>query len=67
MKNVFDANPTANELLVFEDGTCFLNNSQGLNHALNYAKTTQTTYVVVSRKAEVSEEVKEEKTNNKKK
>lgn len=40
MKSVFDVNPNANELICFEDGTCFLTNQAGKFGANDYAKRT---------------------------
>lgn len=59
-KNVFEANPTAEELLSFPDGTCFLNDKNGLNNAINYEKKTGTKFKVVKKEA-----AKKEDNNNK--
>jgi hypothetical protein len=69
MEKVFAANPNADKLLVFKDGTCFLNDKVGENNAINYARQTNSSYEIVARPVvkEAKEEVKEEKPTNKKK
>jgi len=52
MKNVFDVHPTVNELLVFEDGTCFFNDQAGKCGANDYAKTTGKKFELVTRQEE---------------
>jgi hypothetical protein len=65
MESVFKANPKANELLVFPDGTCFL--TSNANDADNYAKTTKQEYKVVKREEEKVEEESETETKKSKK
>lgn len=64
MKDVFDVNPNANELICFEDGTCFLTDQAGKCGANDYAKRTGQKSELVKRLEE--EQPNEEKTNNKK-
>ena len=40
MESVFIANPTVNELIKFEDGTCFLTDQAGKCGANDYTKKT---------------------------
>lgn len=65
MKSVFDVNPNANELICFEDGTCFLTDQAGKCGANDYAKRTGQKSELVKRETE-EEKPNEEKTNNKK-
>ncbi len=57
MESVFIANPTVNELIKFEDGTCFLTDQAGKCGANDYAKKTGLKSELVKRE-EVKEEVK---------
>jgi hypothetical protein len=61
-KVVFDANPNVNELLSFEDGTCFLNDNQGQQNAFNYAKQNSKEYKLITREEVIAPEVTEELT-----
>ena len=58
MESVFIANPTVNELIKFEDGTCFLTDQAGKCGANDYAKKTGLKSELVKRDEEVKEEVK---------
>lgn len=64
-KSVFDANPTVNELIRFEDGTCFFNTSAGKSDALNYYLKTKQNHEIVTREIEDNSE-KTTKTKTKK-
>lgn len=55
MESVFIANPTVNELIKFEDGTCFLTDQAGKCGANDYAKKTGLKSELVKRE---NEEVK---------
>lgn len=58
MESVFIANPTVNELIKFEDGTCFLTDQSGKCGANDYTKKTGLKSELVKRDEEVKEEVK---------
>lgn len=49
MESVFTANPNAKELLKFPDGTCFLNNSQGISDARTYGLKTKQEFEKITR------------------
>lgn len=55
MESVFIANPTVNELIKFEDGTCFLTDQAGKCGANDYTKKTGLKSELVKRE---NEEVK---------
>lgn len=61
MKEIFDANPLLNEVLAFEDGTCFENNQAGNCAAFDYSKKTGLKFELV--KKEVEQEVKPKNKN----
>ncbi len=58
MKAVFEVHPNANELICFEDGTCFFTDQAGKCGANDYAKKTGLKSELVKRDEEVKEEVK---------
>lgn len=53
MKAVFDVHPLVNELICFEDGTCFFINQVGKCAANNYALKTGLKSEIVKREEEV--------------
>ena len=55
MESVFIANPTVNELIKFEDGTCFFTDQAGKCGANDYTKRTGLKSELVKRE---NEEVK---------
>ncbi len=55
MESVFIANPTVNELIKFEDGTCFFTDQAGKCGANDYTKKTGLKSELVKRE---NEEVK---------
>ena len=61
MENVFAANPNIKELIVFEDGTCFINKGQGYSDAITYAKQTGKKYEVITRNQEEKPNKKDKK------
>lgn len=50
MKSVFEANPEATELFVFEDGNAFVKQ----NHADGYALQSKQTYKIVKKEVETT-------------
>jgi hypothetical protein len=62
MKSVFDSNPEATRLLVFEDGNCFLPKDRNL--AILHKMQTGKDFEEVLKEQEVKEETKP-KTKNK--
>ncbi len=63
MKNVFDVHPNVNELISFEDGTCFFTNQAGKCGANDYEKKTGLKPTLVFRDEEVKEDVKPKNKN----
>lgn len=53
MKEVFEANPSIEDLFVFEDGTCFFNNQAGSCAAYDYTKKTGLKFELVKKEQEV--------------
>lgn len=50
MKDVFDANPEVNSLFCFEDGNCFINETD----AKNYARTSGMVYKEVLKQPKIN-------------
>ena len=56
MKAVFEVHPSVNELICFEDGTCFFVDQAGKCAANDYALKTGLKSELVKREEEVKEE-----------